>query len=85
MEMPIDVHEPELREELAETSEREPTMSGRRYPLKERKAPTTYASQYILVIDEGKPKCYNEAIVDEHREKWLSAVVKISGHGVKPG
>ena len=44
-------------------------MSGRRYPFKERRAPTTYASQYILLTDEGEPECYDEAIADEHREK----------------
>ena len=36
--------EPEPREELAKTSEREPTTSGRKYPLRERKTRTTYAS-----------------------------------------
>ena len=74
LEMPIDIHEPEPREELAETSEREPTTSGRRYPLKERKALTTYPSQYIILSNEGEPKCYDEAIDDEHREKWLSTM-----------
>ena len=49
-------------------------MSGRRYPLKERKAPTTYASQYILLTNEGEPECYDEAIADKHRERWLSAM-----------
>ena len=74
LEMPIDEQNPEQREELAETSKREPTTSGRRYPLRERKAPTTYVSQYILLTDEGEPECYEEAIADEHREKWLSAM-----------
>ena len=46
LEVPIDVCKPELREELAETSERELTTSGRRYPLREREAPRRYVSRY---------------------------------------
>ena len=66
--MPIDKQNPEQREELAETSGKEPTMSGRRYPLRERKAPITYASQYILLTDDGEPECYEEAIADESKK-----------------
>ena len=44
-------------------------MSGRRYPLRKRKAPTTYVIQYILLTDEGVVECYDEAIADEHRDK----------------
>ena len=65
LEMSIDVQEPEWREELAETSEREPTTSGRRYSLRERKAPITYASQYILLTDEGELECYEEVMANE--------------------
>ena len=74
LEMSIDEQNPEPREELVETSEREPTMSGRRYPLRERKAPTTYASQYILLTDDGESERYKEAMADESREKWLNAM-----------
>ena len=59
---------------MARTSERERTTSGRRYPLRETKAPPTYANQYILLTDESEPECYEEAIADEHREKWLSTM-----------
>ena len=38
------------------------------------KAPTAYASLYILLTDEGEPECYNEAIADEHKVKWLSTM-----------
>ena len=68
------MHEPKPNEESVETPEPEPTMEGRRYPLKERRAPTRYTNQYVLLIDEGGPECYDEAIVDEHKEKWLSAM-----------
>ena len=26
------------------------------------------------MTDEGEPECYNEAIADEHREKWLNVM-----------
>ena len=70
----IDIYEPEPREESAKTSKPEPRPGGKRQPLRERRAPTTYASQYILLIDEGEPECYEEAITNEHKEKWLSAM-----------
>ena len=31
-------------------------------------------NQYIFLTDEGEPECYDEAIVNEHREKWLSVM-----------
>ena len=31
-------------------------------------------SQDILLIDEGELECCDEAIADEHKEKWLSAM-----------
>ena len=65
---------PMPNEESTGTSELEPTTRGRRYPLRERGALTTYASQYILLSNEGEPECYDEAIADEHKEKWLSTM-----------
>ena len=65
---------PVPNEESAGTSELEPRTGGRRYPPRERGALTTYASQYILLTNEGDPECYDEAIADEHKEKWLSAI-----------
>ena len=73
-EQPIDMNEPQPNEESPGLFEPEPTTRGRRYPLRERRAPTTYVSQYILLTDEGEPECYDEAITDEHKEKWLSAM-----------
>ena len=72
LEKPIDMYEPEPREELVESTECELTMSGRRYPLRERRVLTTYASQDILLTNQGEPECYNEAMNDKHEEKWLS-------------
>ena len=31
-------------------------------------------SQYVLLIDEGEPECYEEAMIDVHKEKWYSAM-----------
>ena len=39
---PIDRYEPEPNEELVGTFKPEPITGGRRYPLRERRAPTTY-------------------------------------------
>ena len=69
-----DMYEPKPNEKSVRTFEPEPTTRGGRYPLRERRAPTTYASQYILLIDKCQLECYNEAIVDEHKEKWLSVM-----------
>ena len=64
---PIDRYEPEPNEELVGTFKPELTTG-------ERRASTTYTSQYILLTDEDEPECYDEAIADEHKEKWLSAM-----------
>ena len=69
-----DMYEFEPNEVSTGTFEPEPTIGGRRYPLKERRAPTTHVSQYILMTDEGDPECYDETIADKHKEKWLSTM-----------
>ena len=74
LDQSIDMYELELREESAETLELETTTVGRRYLLRERRAPTTYVSQYILLIDESELDCYDEAMANKHKEKWLSAM-----------
>ena len=56
------------------TSELVSTTGGRRYPLRERRAPTTQASQYMLLTDEGELEFYEEAMADKQKERWLSAV-----------
>ena len=40
LQKPIDMYEPEANQELVGTSKIESTMEGRRYPLRERRAPT---------------------------------------------
>ena len=70
LQQPIDMYESEPNEELANTSESERIMGGGRYPLRKRKASSWYpASQYVLLTDEDEPECYEEAMVDEHKEK----------------
>ena len=63
-----------MNEESAITFEPESTEGGRRYPLRERRAPIRYSSQYGLLTDEGELECYEETITEEHKEKWLSAM-----------
>ena len=65
---------PVPNEESAGTFKPEPTTGGRRYPLRERKAPIQYSSQYIPLKDEGEAECYEKAMADEHKEKWLGAM-----------
>ena len=41
----------------------------------QRKASSRYlASQYVLLIDEGEPKFYEEAMKDVHKEKYYSTM-----------
>ena len=63
-EQPIDMYEPEPNEKFTPIFESGPMTGGRRYPLRERRAPTTYASLYILLTDESELECYDEAIAD---------------------
>ncbi|GJX17062.1 putative RNA-directed DNA polymerase [Tanacetum coccineum] len=36
---------------------------------------TRYSShEYVLLIDEGEPECYAEAIEDEHKKEWFEAM-----------
>ena len=51
----IDMYEPEPNELSTGTFEPEPMIGGRRYPLRERRTPTIYVGQYIILIDEGEP------------------------------
>ena len=61
-----DAHE----REPIEATESEPTVEGRRYPLKQRKASSWYpANQYVLQNDEGEPEGYEETMEDVHKEK----------------
>ena len=55
----------------------EPTMpnEGRRYPLRERRAPRRFPNEEnVLLTDEGQPESFEEAKNDTHNQKWLSAV-----------
>nr|GFD21986.1 reverse transcriptase [Tanacetum cinerariifolium] len=31
-------------------------------------------NEYVLLIDEGEPECYAEAIEDEHKKEWFKAM-----------
>ena len=74
LQKPVDMYEPKASEELSDTFEPKLTMGGGKYPLKQRKSPFRYSSQYVLVTDEDDPKCYKETIVDEHKKRWQSAM-----------
>ena len=68
-------HESELEDEPKQVIESELIPKGRRYPLRQRKVSFLYPySQYVLLIDEGEPECYEEAMTYVHKEKWDSAM-----------
>ena len=48
---------------------------GRRYALRERRAPRRYPDEeHVLLTDEGEPETFEEAKEDTHSRKWLSAM-----------
>ena len=56
--------------DLAEEDEEEPIVSngGRRYPLRERRAPRRFPDEErVLLSDEGDPKSFKEAKEDTHQ------------------
>ena len=63
-----DSDEEEILEPVAESQ-------GRRYPLRERRAPQRFPdAEHVLLTDEGEPKSFEEAKDDTHSRKWLSAM-----------
>mgnify|MGYP000246955402 FL=1 len=60
-----------------EEVEEEPTLpsEGRRYPLRERRAPRRFPDEeHVLLTDEGEPESFEEAKNNTHSRKWLSAM-----------
>ena len=60
--------EPEILEPVAESK-------GKRYPLRERRSPRRFPdAEHVLLTDEGEPESFEEAKIDTHNRKWLSAM-----------
>ena len=60
-----------------EEVEEEPTVpnGGRRYPLRERRAPRRFPDEErVLLTDEGEPENFEEAKEDTHSREWLLAM-----------
>ena len=60
-----------------EAVEQESTTSnqGRRYPLRERRAPRRFPDEeHVLLTDEGDLERFEEATRDTHNRKWLSVM-----------
>ena len=57
-ELPLPPYEPPLRRS---TRERQPFM---RYP----------PNEYVMLIDGGEPKTYQEAILHESKKEWVKAM-----------
>ena len=48
---------------------------GRRYPLRERRAPRRFLDEeHVLLTYKGEPETFDEAKEDTHKRKWLSAM-----------
>jgi hypothetical protein len=46
-----------------------------RRSTRERRANTRYSSnEFVLLVDSGEPECFEEALVSEHKDKWLEAM-----------
>ena len=63
--------------DLDEEQMEEPTVSnhGRRYPLRERRAPQRFLdAEHVLLTDEGDPENLEEAKKYTHNCKWLSVM-----------
>ena len=43
--------------------------------IRDRQPSTRYSTdEYVLLTDEGKPKCYAEAMEDENKKEWVDAM-----------
>ena len=62
LQQPTNSYEPKPNEESTRTFEPKLIMGGRRYPLRQRRAPSRYTNQYVLLTDEDELECYEEAI-----------------------
>ena len=67
--------DPESDSDEEPTEEPVAENQGRRYPLRERRAPRRFPDEeHVLLTDEGDPKSFQEAKEDTHNRKWLSAM-----------
>ena len=67
--------DPESDSDEEDTLEPVAESQGRRYPLRERRAPRRFPDvEHVLLTDEGEPESFEEAKDDTHSQKWLSAM-----------
>ena len=61
--------------EPPEIAETEPTVELRRCPVKQRHSSSRCpANEYVLLIDEGEPECYEEAMTYVHKKGQCSVM-----------
>ena len=68
-----DTHEPEQQEEIVipETAEEQHLRRTTRVRRPSSKYPS---EEYVTLTDEGEPQCFQEAMKDPYRNKWLQAM-----------
>jgi hypothetical protein len=46
-----------------------------RRSTRERRANTRYSTnEFVFLVDSGEPECFEEAMVSEHKNKWLEVM-----------
>ena len=67
---PAEIVVSDLQEPLVE-----PTVELRRCPVKQRHSSSRCpANEYVLLIDEGEPECYEEAMTYVHKKGQCSVM-----------
>jgi hypothetical protein len=62
-------------EDMIEDSEDEEQVPQLRRSFRIPKPQTKYpATEFVLLTDGGEPECYEEALMDNHKEEWLKAM-----------
>jgi hypothetical protein len=62
-------------EDMIEDSEDEEQVLQLRRSSRIPKPQTKYpATEFVLLTDGGEPECYEEALMDNHKEEWLKAM-----------
>ena len=62
-------------EDVIEDYEEEEEVSQLRKSFRMPKLKTKYpTTEFVLLIDGGEPKFYEEAMMDDHKEEWLKAM-----------
>ena len=60
---------------ITKATEPELAVEGRRYPLRQRQAPSRYPGrESVLLTNEGELECFEEVMSNAHIKEWYSAM-----------